>query len=247
MTFIIDSHLLFASVRIPCTAASVDYASLTATELARACADHTDAAAWHEFIERYQRVIATVVYRVARRWGEDAPAVSDDLVQETYLKLYADRARILGQFQAAHPEAIFGFLKVLAANVANDHFKRLHAGKRGGDFVGPLEDAERTSAVATDDAAAVERGLLLGEVDSYLRAGVTAETRERDCIIFSLYYRHGWTAKEIAALPAIALSVKGVESTLHRLVQLVRNHLVESRSRREIPIAGDTPGEGCSA
>ena len=210
----------------------MDYASLTSAELLRGCAEEGNAAAWQEFIHRFQRVIATVAYRVARRWGENAPAVVDDLVQETYLKLAADRARILREFQASHPDAIFGFLKVLATNVANDHFKRLHTGKRGGDVVQPLENAERIAAGGgPGDPAGIERALLLQEVDSCLRAQTPPETRERDCTIFSLYYRQGLTAKEIAALPSISLSVKGVESTLHRLTQLVRSHLVETVRR----------------
>lgn len=187
-----------------------------------------DAASWREFVERFQRVIATVACRVARRWGENAQEVVDDLVQETYLKLCSDQARILREFQSSHPDAIFGFLKVVAANVANDHFKRLHTGKRGADVTRPWEHAERTaSASGHGDAASMERAMLIGEIDSCLRSEVPPEMRERDCTIFSLYYRQGLTAKEIAALPSIGLSVKGVESTLHRLMRLVRTHLVQ--------------------
>src|SRR5690348_59315 len=95
---------LAISARIPCT--TVNYEGLTAVELARACADQNDAAAWREFIHRYQRLIAIVVYRVARRWGANAPSAVDDLVQETYIKLCADRGRILREFEASHPDAI---------------------------------------------------------------------------------------------------------------------------------------------
>jgi RNA polymerase sigma-70 factor, ECF subfamily len=55
------------------------------------------------------------------------------------------------------------------------------------------------------------------------------ETKDRDRTIFWLYYRQGMTAKEITGLPGIGLSLKGVESALHRLVKLVRDHLVEVR------------------
>lgn len=204
---------------------------MTPVELVRACAEQGNAAAWQEFIHRFQRVIATVAYRVACRWGENDPAVVDDLVQETYLKLYSDGARILREFEAPHPGAIYGFLKVLAANVATDHFKRLHTSKRGGGS--GLLAAERAAENIAGEPAEVERALLIGEIDSCLRAKAPAETRERDCTIFSLYYRHGLTAKEIAALPSIQLGTKGVESTLHRLVQLVKSHLAERRKGRE--------------
>jgi RNA polymerase sigma-70 factor (ECF subfamily) len=225
----VDSLSLSTGVRIPCETTPVDYASLTAVELVRLCAEEGDAVAWREFIQRFQRVIATVAYRVARRWGENAQTVVDDLVQETYLKLCSDHARILREFQSPHPDAIFGFLKVVAANVANDHFKRLHTGKRGGDVTRSLEHAERTAGPSgSGDPASMERAVLIGEIDSCLRTEVPAETRKRDCAIFSLYYRQGLTAREIAALPSIGLTVKGVESTLHRLMQLVRSHLVEA-------------------
>jgi RNA polymerase sigma-70 factor (ECF subfamily) len=229
MTTAIDSRLKSIGARILCTTTQVDYASLAAVELVRLCAKQQDAASWTEFIRRFNGVIATVAYRVARRWGENAQAVVDDLVQETYLKLCSDQARILRDFRSSHPDAIFGFLKVVAANVANDHFKRLHTGKRGADVTGPWEHAERAAkAGGPGDPASMERAMLIQEIDSYLHLEVSPETRERDCAIFSLYYRQGWTAKEIAALPSIGLSVKGVESILHRLMRLVRSHLVEA-------------------
>ena len=131
---------------IPSTTA--DYATAPASGLIRACADG-EAAAWLEFIRRFHRLIAVTASRAARRWGEISPAVVDDLAQETYLKLCDDGARVLCEFDASHPDAIFGFLKVLTANVANDYFKRLHAGKRGGSQASAsLEEAERTAIAA---------------------------------------------------------------------------------------------------
>jgi len=76
----------------------------------------------------------------------------------------------------------------------------------------------------------VERAVLLDEVDACLRAVAPADTEERDRTIFWLYYRQGLTAKEIVELPSIGLSLKGVESTLHRLTQLVRAQLVTRRA-----------------
>src|SRR5262245_3611898 len=122
----------------------LDYATVPAPELIRACVAR-DAAAWQEFIRRFNRIIAITSYRAARRWGEDSPAVVDDLTQESYLKLCADDARVLREFDSPHRDAIYSFLKVVTANVAKDYFKRLHAGKRGGSHADePLDAAERT-------------------------------------------------------------------------------------------------------
>jgi len=197
--------------------------------LIHACVDGK-AAAWQEFIRRFNRIIVITSYRVARRKREGSPAVVDDITQETYLKLCADGARVLLEFDSAHPDAIFGFLKVVTANVANDYFKRERARKRRGSQIDEsLEAAERTvSATGPDSSANMERAVLLNEVEACLYALAPAETRERDRTIFLLYYRQGLSAKEIAELPSIDLSLKGVESTLHRLTQLVRTHLVET-------------------
>jgi len=207
----------------------VDYTSAPASELIRACADG-EAVAWQEFIRRFNRIIVITYYRAARRWGEDTQEVVDDLTQETYLKLCADGARVLREFDSPHREAIFAFLKVVTANVANDYFKRLYAGKRGGSQADEsLEDAERAgSAVSPASLANMERAVLFSEVDACLCAVAPPETQERDRTIFWLYYRQGLTAKEIEELPSIGLSLKGVESTLHRLTQLVRTQLVET-------------------
>jgi RNA polymerase sigma-70 factor (ECF subfamily) len=220
-----------ARVRIPSTTA--DYTPLPASGLIRACADG-DSAAWLEFIRRFHRLIAITASRVARRWGETSPAVVDDLAQETYLKLCANRARILCEFDSIDPDGIFGFLKVVTANVVNDYFKMLHAGKRGGNQANEsLEDAERIIGLAGPASSdSLERAVLLDEVDTCLRAVAPAETGDRDRTIFWLYYRQGMTAKEIGDLPSMGLSLKGVESTLHRLTQLVRVHLLKPGGRK---------------
>jgi RNA polymerase sigma-70 factor (ECF subfamily) len=219
------------------------YTAVSASELIHACVDG-EAAAWQEFIRRFNRIIAITSYRAARRWGEDSPATVDDLTQETYLKLCADDARVLREFDSTHRDAIFGFLKVVTANVANDYFKRLQAGKRGGSQVDEqLEDAERTGDAADPASpASVERAVLLNEVDACLCAVAPAETQERDRTIFWLYYRQGLTAKEIVELPSIGLSLKGVESTLHRLTQLLRADLVKTCHGK--PWRKKTPGKG---
>src|SRR5262249_54164894 len=111
----------------------MDYASLSAEELVLACGQSDDAAAWQEFVRRFYRLIATVALRVARRWGGSSPQIIDDLVQETYLKLCADNLQMLRSFKSQHPDAFYGYLKVVTANLVHDHFKAVHSSKRGSD------------------------------------------------------------------------------------------------------------------
>ena len=76
-------------------------------------------------------MIAAAVLRTARRWGEPSPCQLDDLIQETYLKLCEDDSRLLRSFQPRREDSIYGFLKMVAANVVHDHFKSAMAAKRG--------------------------------------------------------------------------------------------------------------------
>ena len=71
----------------------------------------------------------------------------------------------------------------------------------------------------------MERNLLLLEIDRLLEISGQNATGPRDRTVFWLYYQQGMTAGAIAALPGISLSVKGVESALHRMTALIRSHL----------------------
>jgi RNA polymerase sigma-70 factor (ECF subfamily) len=211
----------------------MDYASLSAEELVVACKQTDDAEAWGEFVRRFHRLIATVVLRVARRWGVSSPSIIDDLVQETYLKLCANNFRMLRNFQSSHPNAFYGYLKVVTANLVHDHLKAANSSKRGSGTV----EVEADSSVESHDdprgaASAVnstERAVLLREVDDTLGRLAAGPHLQRDRKVFWLYYRVGLTANAIATLPSIGLSTKGVESSILRLTRLLRDEIGRDR------------------
>jgi len=208
---------------------SVSFAQLSPEALTHVCIKG-QAAAWEEFMRRYHRLIAGVVFRTTQKWGESSPATIDDLIQEIYLKLCADDYRLLRAFDPKHSDAIYGYLKVIAANVVHDRLKALHSEKRGGDrMVEDLTTIENRSAVdeVSGSKDAMEREILLREIDAHLNASLSEGTADRDRTIFWLYYRQGFTTKAIALLPAIGLTIKGVESTIFRLTKLVRRRMVE--------------------
>ena len=107
------------------------YAKFSSTELVAACVGSKDERAWAEFVRRFHGVIAAAALRTARRWGEPSRPQLDDLIQDTYLKLCENHYRLLRSFQPYHEDSIYGFLKVVAANVVHDHFKSALAAKRG--------------------------------------------------------------------------------------------------------------------
>jgi RNA polymerase sigma-70 factor (ECF subfamily) len=208
----------------------VNWTSLNNEELVEACIDTGNLAAWEEFVRRFRPVIAGTVMRTVRRFGEHAPQLIDDLIQETYLKICANRCRILREFKPQAPDAIFGLLKTVAFSVAQDHFRGGVAVKRGaGRREIALETYANSAVAGRDGLPAAEREVLLREIDEQLAALTDPAARDRDLQIFWLYYRHGMTARAIAQIPGIDLTQKGVESVIQRLTCHIRARLAETK------------------
>lgn len=201
-------------------------------ELIRSCAGSNDDAAWQEFVRRFQGPISLSIIRTAHKWGQTPWQIVDDLVQETYLKLCADECRLLLQFAVQHPDAVPGYIKMIAINVAHDHFKSLHSQKRGaGETDQFLDDADPPAQSASlGGQEAIEREVLYKQIDACLDKHLEGPDKERDRTIFWLRHQQGMSAKAIATLPWVGLSAKGVESLLARLERLVRERLLEQRS-----------------
>jgi RNA polymerase sigma-70 factor (ECF subfamily) len=203
-------------------------------ELLRACVDIGDESVWREFVGRFHALIAGVALKTARRWGENSPAAIEDLVQETYLKLCADPKGMLAEFEARHPDAFYGYLKVVTCNLVNDYYRARHSRKRDAKREEPLQPSVAVmpdKGMGTKDE--IEKSVLLSEVDSVLKSHNDVADPDRDRAIFWLYYRQGMTAQAIAQLPGMDLTVKGVESLIFRLTRLVRERLSEQRCSLE--------------
>ena len=178
-----------------------------------------------------------------RPWKMCTPQEIDDLVQETFLKLFANNARALREFDCRHENALFGFFKVVASNVAHDHVRKLMSDKDGAGR--EPEDLDKAQHVATSgfgSAKTAERDIRMAEIERCLERLASNPNHARDCAIFWLYFRQGYTAKEISELPGIGLSVKGVESVLLRLIRDIRGGM-EPPDPPE-PAVGPHPPDG---
>lgn len=205
----------------------MNYSELSATELFATCARGADAACWQEFINRFNPVIARSVLRVAIRHGSTQKPVIEDLVQETYLKICAEQCKLIRSFTPQSADSAFGFLKVVAANVAQDFFKGRLARKRAPESgAQSVEASTPAKAEAPDNCLTeTERGVLIDQIDRRLKTALPREELQRSRTVFWLYYRSGLTASAIASLPSVGLTAKGVESLLFRLTKLVRESL----------------------
>jgi RNA polymerase sigma factor (sigma-70 family) len=200
---------------------------LSTEELIRACVAG-ERRAWEEFVLLYDKFIAGVVFRTAEYWGIGFTESLKDMVQDIYAKLCENHCYLLRQFEARHEGSIYGYLKAIAANEVHDRLRQLHSEKRGRGHIDALETIKDEPAVTeAGSQAAMEQQVLFKEIDDLLQSQLPESTQQRDRIIFWLRHRQGLTTKEIAAIPTIELSPKGVESTIRRLEQLVRAAMAE--------------------
>ncbi len=181
-------------------------------------------AAAAEFSRRFGRLIARTVFRVATTFGHISPELIDDLVQETYCKILTLPPGTVGEFRMNRESAVLGFIKTVAANVAHDYFRKIHAQKRAIGIPQPLIQKSPTTPATSADSAYQDR--MFAEIDQILKR--IASDRDRD--IFLLYYRQGLTAREISQTSTVNLTIKGVESILFRLTKLLRSKLTAERS-----------------
>jgi RNA polymerase sigma-70 factor, ECF subfamily len=201
--------------------------SVDVRELIRACVESNDTRAWERFVARFERPISLSVIRTARQWGEAPSEVAADLIQETYLRICDGRCHLLYNFALQHPEAVDGYVKTVAANITHDYCKAKRLTKHGAGAVWQINENfdPMAQSESLGGAQAMERKVLLREIESSLDSCTEGSTRERDQTLFWLYYEQGMTASAIAALPAVGLTVKGVESAILRLTRQVRDRI----------------------
>jgi RNA polymerase sigma-70 factor, ECF subfamily len=185
-------------------------------DLLHRCLGSENQELWGDFVRRTQPLIASVIIRTIRRWQEPAPSLVDDLIQDTYLKLFANDRKALRGLKNEYENTIFGYLRVVAANVVHDRFRQ------AASKVEEIELDDNVLPPASGSMERIEFMRLKEDIEERLRGLSSSETYRRDESIFWLYYEQGYTAREISLLPSIGLTVKGVESTLQRLTRYLR-------------------------
>jgi RNA polymerase sigma-70 factor (ECF subfamily) len=174
---------------------------------------------WREFVRRTQPLIASVIINTVRRWKTPAPSLVDDLIQDTFVKLFANDKKALRVAKNEHENTIFGYLKVIASNVVRDHFRQ------PANKADEIEISDAVFPPGPRDRERLEFLQKKEQIKRILEMLSVSETYDRDVGIFWFFYEQGYTAKEISLLPAVGLTVKGVEAVLFRVARFVREKL----------------------
>src|SRR5262249_430455 len=124
---------------------------------------------------------------------------------------------VLRRYQPRHENSFLGYLKVVTRNVVYDHFRKEH----------PVDEVtvELKPEINPAGGDSPENEIFFAQVDKILRLRGNGPQEQKERAIFWLYYRHGMTSRAIAAIPALGLTVKGVESCIFRLIVYIKKKL----------------------
>ena len=192
-------------------------------ELFLACKQRPhDQQAWEALLRQVYPSFRGIALRICRQYGLHSQDDILDSVQEPVLKL----SRSLHKVPATALQCdatISAYMRALAANTIRDFLRSRFAQKRGELETVHLDDRIPELAINLSLSCA-ERSTLLRQIDEMLDASA------RDRSVFWLYFRQGFTAKEIAQISSLQLSTEGVESLIHRLVAFLRARLAKTAS-----------------
>lgn len=158
-------------------------------------------------------MIVRIAGRISHQYN--CPAEIEDAAQEISLKLVSAGPSILQKLPEG-PSEVEAYFSVVMANAARSFFRARGAAKLGVKSTVALEDQLKELTAGVGVSQDFDKGLIWERVESLLPAD------RREQAIFRLYYRQGFTAREIAGIPALGLSLKGVESLILRLTRTVR-------------------------
>jgi RNA polymerase sigma-70 factor (ECF subfamily) len=186
----------------------MDPKELPTRELLDCCLQTNGDAAWAEFVERIRPTIQGVIYKRLCRRGAPDPGLIQDLTNATFVKLLP----ALPRFQWQGEGQFFGWVKQTTLSAVGDWVRKLKPEDADGEALNTVEDRR-----FSEEQVLVS--LRCKEIEQRLK-GTNATEREID--IFWFYYRYGYTAREIANMPAVNLTEKRVETILARLVRQLR-------------------------
>lgn len=210
----------------------------SAVALVKDCGLSTDPAAWTEFVDAFNRRIVAAVIRERRLRGLSSdPAAADavsDLVQDVYLRLLANDRRALRDFRGETELSVYAYLARIVRAAVGDRTRRDSSQKRhaqtvpldagvDGEGSTPLSELLAASEVSSPELQMRERAVP-GRLRALL-AGGGVPNPERDALVFELHVLEGLSAREIAGIPALDLSLSAVEGVLRRTRERLRERL----------------------
>jgi len=204
---------------------------LSSSELLRECGERlTDPDLWKEFQNRFHKTIITLVMRVlCNRFRSDCVEQACDLVQEVYLRLIANNARLLRSYKGDTDFSARAFMAGVTVNVVSDHHRSTQADKRRPAEIISIEEARDQGVGLDGEAVEMDIASILSWIDVERLVEFDDDRRNaaRNVLIFKLHYVDQLPVADIAKFPVFGLK----ESAVHLVLQKMRAHLKKRMGR----------------
>ena len=225
----------------------MDIKKLTNTELVKLCArEPRNRNAWLEFYSRFDERIWLVVFRECRanityEMTSQLNQVVQDLVQEVYLRLVEKKCKALKAYEGACENSIYIYLGTIAKNVVRNYVIKMAAQKRPSiekfiydtSFVTEggretlVSDRFQSNYGDIEDEFRLE--ILEEEIEDILDKCLKGKDRERNKIIFKLYFYEGFSSEEITSQFSFNLSSKRIGNIISEVKQELRKKLLQRK------------------
>lgn len=174
--------------------------------------------AGNEFFERFDKFIRLAVLKASRRSNSTVGrGLLDDLMQDVYMKLFANDGQALKQFKGQHENSIFVFLQVIATRVVMQHRLKMMVQKRRRP-----ELLDHPSDPLENYLEAHERQ----EIENVLEEVITGRNKERDKAIFKTYLF------EYSQPERIALNFDLSQTRVKNIISMITKKIREKFSKK---------------
>jgi len=197
---------------------------------------------WVEFCRRFDKSIHIVVTRECKANGlkENHPQFNDlirDLVQDVYSQLLDKDCNALQKFIGASEKSIYTYLGIISRNVVSNQLNRLNILKKikSETSLDAIITIKESTEVKIQDFIQSpqfdpERELILiDEVDKFLDDYLQSKDKNRDKIIFKLYFYEGYSPKEIFAYFDFNLSLKSIRNLISKIHSEMRKKKIAEK------------------
>jgi DNA-directed RNA polymerase specialized sigma24 family protein len=192
-----------------------------------------------EFISRYDAVIrqtvAQALYkRMAAAGYEALQPMIEDVVNETYCRLFRQDCQALRAFKCRYENSIFAYLRTISLNMVSNQV-RAHLSSHAFGQMQSLDGMKESDNGDFNDNAWDASGLAVAGSESaegkaleqLVRASFRFAFRDakvnRNFLIFKLHFLCGYHGHELARIKGLGLSERGINAAADRMRQWLRD------------------------
>ncbi len=205
--------------------------------IARCCLKSADwENCWREFQSRFDKTILFYVYQEFQKMTGQTMSTEfhetvKDLRQDVYIKLLKNDSQALRNFNGKNQNSFLAYLHVITKNLIKNYvntnsYKKLISMSKIKPAHEQSEDLQ-FQPVSMDTVDEIEKSAFQNFILEKIKTCYRSKKLERDILLFKLFYFKSFTAKEIASNSNFNLTASGVETTVNRIVQRLKESLTK--------------------